>query len=308
MMGDSSLRRIFLPPFFMPSSSAKNIGLTGANGFIGKTFARLAEAAGHRVIGFSRNPGPGQRSIQEMDLTGLDSMVHLAGETILGLWTAAKKQRIYDSRVHTTERLVKAILARPEPLESLVMASGASCYGNRGDEVLTETSTLGSGFLATVVKDWEKAAFAAEAGTRVTAVRFPMVLGKESGSYPVMARQFKWFLGGPLGNGKQWWPWIHVEDAAGLLLHAVEQAPVSGVINGVAPDTQRNADFTRLLAKSLGRIAPWPAPAFILNRLPGGLGALFLDSTRIETSRGSELGYGFKHTVLAETFKKLAES
>lgn len=288
----------------------KRIGLTGASGLIGRAFAVLAENAGYDVIRYSRNVGnrPGWRSIHELDVSGLDAIVHLAGEPVLGLWTAAKKQRIMDSRADLTARIAQSILQAKNPPTCLITASGSNFYGNRGDEILTEASPAGPGFLSEVVQALEGAAFQAAPATRVAAVRFPMVFGQEGGGYAAMSRIFKLGLGGRLGSGKQWWPWIHVQDAAGLLMCAIENNAASGVINGVAPDTVTNADFTRQLARSLGRPAFLLTPAFVLKMLPGGMGRIFLDSIRIQCSRASELGYAFAYASLPAALQDLKVS
>ncbi len=281
------------------------IGLTGASGFLGQHFTKLAVAAGHTVVGFSRHPREGQRDVAKLDFSGLDAVVHLVGESVLGLWTAAKKQRIRESRIDLTQRIVTAMRALPDPPKILVSASGISFYGDRGDEVLDETSPQGAGFLGEVVRDWEAAVKEAGDFARTVVVRLGMVLGKDAGGWPLQRKVFRLGLGGRLGSGQQWVAWIQVEDAVRLLLFAVEQAQVSGIINGVAPGALRNQALTTALAKAVHRPAIFPTPAFALKLLPGGMGSIFLDSVRAEPRAALAAGFEFRYPTFAEALKAL---
>jgi uncharacterized protein (TIGR01777 family) len=281
------------------------IGLTGASGFLGRHFTKLAKAAGHTVVGFSRRPADGQRDVAAFDFSGFDAVVHLAGENVLGLWTEGKKKRIRESRIEMTQQMVAAMRALPQPPKVLVSASGIAFYGDRGDELLDEKAAQGAGFLGEVVRDWEAAVAAAGDFARTVSVRLGMVLGSDGGGWPMQRKIFRLGLGGRLGSGQQWVPWIHVEDAVRLLLFAVEEAQVSGVVNGVAPGALRNVDFTKALATAVHRPALFPAPAFMLKMLPGGMGSIFLDSVRAEPRAVLNAGFEFRYTTFAEALAAL---
>ncbi len=294
----------------MTNQTAKKytIGVTGANGFVGSAFTKLAQAAGHTVVGYSRTPRPGQRVLNEMDFRGLDAVVHLAGEPVLGIWTKRKMQAILESRAATTQMLVQALQALPEDERpALIMASGASYYGDSGDKWLREDSGPGVGFLPKVTVAWESAGFrySEEVAGRVVALRLPLVLGKESAAWPLMSRFFKLGLGGRLGSGKQWWPWIHINDVARALLYAVEQPTLNGVYNAGAPEVVTNAEFTRQLAQKVGRWAVFTTPAFLLRLLPGGMASVFLDSLRLSSAKLEEAGFTFQYSRLDAAFDAL---
>ena len=281
------------------------IGLTGATGFLGRHFTAHATQAGHEVIGYSRQTGNGHRALEAMDFSGLDAVVHLAGENVLGLWTRAKKQRIHASRVMLTQRIVTAMRSLPKPPPILVSASGVSYYGDRGDELLDETSTLGTGFLGEVVRDWEGAVAQAGDFARTVSVRFGMILGPDGGAWPLLRRIFKLGLGGRLGSGRQWMAWIHVDDAARQLLAAVETASVRGPVNGVAPQTVTNREFTRCLAQALHRPAWFPVPTVVLKMLPGGSSRMFLDSTRVMPRVWQAEEFAFQYASLETAVQAL---
>ena len=274
------------------------IGLTGASGFLGRNFTKLATSQGHEVVGFSRTPRPGQRALGEMDFSGLDAVVHLAGDSVLGLWTAAKKARIRESRIPLTQKMVAAMRKLPQPPPILVSASGIAFYGDRGDEMLTESSTQGPGFLGEVVRDWESAVVEANDFARTVSVRLGMVLGKDGGGWPLQRKIFRWGIGGRLGSGKQWMPWIHVDDAVALLLFAVTNQNLKGPVIGAAPGSITNSDFTKAVAKAAHRPALFPAPEWILKRLPGGMGSMFLDSVHAKPQAALEAGFEFKYPTI----------
>ncbi|NNE92817.1 MAG: TIGR01777 family protein [Verrucomicrobiales bacterium] len=271
------------------------IGLTGASGFIGSAIIEAANDAGHEVIGFSRNPAkiiPGTEEVrgfadpENSDYKGLDAMIHLAGESLLGIWTKKKKDRIYSSRVDGTDALVKGLAKLPEADRPgvLVAASAVGYYGDSGDAPLDEESDHGFGFLARVVQGWENAAMTAEKeyDIRTVTPRIGFVLGSNGGAMPILRKVFKACLGGKLGNGKQWMPWVHVKDVAGIFLESVVNSNLRGPVNCVGPDQVRNIDFTKTLAGAVNRPAILPVPAFALKRLPGGMSEMFLSSLRVE--------------------------
>jgi len=278
------------------------IGITGARGFIGGHVARLAREHGHEVIAFSRHPGPADRHFSTdapPDLSDLDAIVHLAGESIMGLWTPAKKRRIRDSRVEGTRRLVEALNADPGAPRIFVSGSAIGYYGDTGEREVTESSPAGEGFLAEVAAAWEaEAARATKA--RVTFIRTGFVLGPDGGAMRLIAPVFRFGLGGPLGNGRQWMSCIHVDDVAGLILHAIEQESVRGPLNAVLPAPLRNADFTRAVARAVHRPAILPAPAFALKIGLGELSHLLLDSQRVRPEATLASGYAFHHPTIED--------
>lgn len=297
------------------ASRPLRVGITGASGFVGRAVIAEAGAAGLEVVAFSRNgklslPGTietrGFGDPELADYRGIDAVIHLAGEPVLGLWTAGKKRRIYDSRVEGTRSLVKGLEKMPsaERPRTLVAASGIGFYGDSGDAVVDEDSDVGFGFLADVVRDWEAAVGeASEIGLRTVMFRIGLVLGEGGGALPVLRRVFRGFLGGRLGDGRQWMSWIHVTDLARALVHGVRNEALSGPVNAVAPYPVTNAEFTRALAGQLERPAFLSTPGFALKMAPGGMQEMFLFSQRVDPSilrlRGFEWRYPRLEPALA---------
>ncbi len=283
------------------------LALTGATGFVGRHVIRLAVRRGYEVIAFTRNPArPVGDCIETRkfsaeappDLRGCDAVIHLAGENVAGLWTRKKMQRIRDSRVLGTRQIAAAIAAMAQPPEVLVSASATGFY-NGGDEELTEDSPSGTGFLAETCQAWEAEALAAEKHCRVVRMRIGVVLGKNGGALRMMLPLFRLGLGARLGSGRQWMPWIHVEDLASLLLFAVENLDASGAMNATAPWPVRNADFTRTLARTLHRPAFLAVPAFALRMLLGEFSRELLGSKRVLPAAATALGLNFRFPELA---------
>ena len=280
-----------------------HIGLTGATGFIGGKIIDLALRRGHEVIAFTRDPsrkipGCAMRAFSPEaapDIAGCEAFIHLAGEPVVGLWTAAKKRRIVESRVLGTRRIVEAIHACAEKPEVLVSGSAIGFYGDRGEEALTEDAGPGSGFLAETTQQWEAEALRAQ-GVRTVLLRTSIVLGK-GGALAAMTPAFRLGLGGPLGSGEQWMSWIHIDDLAQLALFAAENLDVRGPLNAAAPWPVRNADFTRALARAVRRPAFLRVPAFALRAL-GDLGRTLLASQRVLPARATEHGFRFRFPEL----------
>lgn len=281
------------------------IGVTGSGGFIGSHAALLARERGHEVVAFSRNPkpAPGLAEARRFstdappDLSGLDAVVHLAGETIMGLWTPAKKRRILASRVEGTRRIVEALNASPSAPAIFICGSAVGYYGDTGEHEVTEASPPGEGFLARVSETWEhEAAHAARA--RTVLIRTGLVLGPDGGAMKLIAPVFRCALGGRLGSGRQWMSCIHVEDVAGIILHAIEQSHIRGPLNAVMPDPVRNSAFTRALARAAHRPAIFPAPAFALKMGLGELSHLLLDSQRVLPAATLAGGYAFRYPTI----------
>jgi hypothetical protein len=264
-----------------------NIGITGASGLIGRRLADLALQRGHEVFAFSRTPSfrlPGctmRRFSMDAppDLSDCEAVVHLAGESVLGLWTDAKKQRISESRILGTRLVAEAIASLRHPPEVLVSGSAIGFYGENADSEILEATPGGSGFLAETCRAWEAEATAAPA-SRVVLLRTGIVLAREGGALPLMTRVFRFGLGGKLGSGLQWMSWIHRDDLCKLFLFCVENQAISGPVNGTAPWPVRNADFTKSLAAKLHRPALCHVPAFALRWL-GEFSHELLDSKRV---------------------------
>jgi uncharacterized protein (TIGR01777 family) len=280
------------------------IGITGASGFIGHHVTTIAKARGHECVAFSRNPGRPVNGCAEtrrfsmngdMDLNDLDAIIHLAGESVIGLWTNAKKQRIRSSRVAGTRSLVQSIgscTARPRVL---VSGSATGYYGDTADRITDESAQPGSGFLSNVCIEWEtEAEKVTNLGIRVVRLRTGMVLGADGGALRAMIPAFKFGLGAELGDGEQWMAWIHVMDEAALILYAIENDSVEGALNGVSPNPVQNGNFTTALADALGRPAIFRVPAPILRMALGGFSAELLNSSRVVPARALNAGFSFQ--------------
>ncbi len=288
---------------------------------VGRAVGTLALGTGHEVIGYSRrSSGPQPHlsktlvSTKENPLpeTRLDALIHLAGENLFGVWTKAKLERIWKSRVDLTRQIVSQLRTwKPENRPKVFLcASAVGYYGDRGDEVLEENSPSGTGYLAGLCKEWEAAAKQASAmGTRVVLLRTGVVLGKEGGAYPLMRRVFSLGLGGRMGNGKQWMPWIHEQDEATLILWALENDSVVGPLNLCSPHPVTNAEFTRQLASNLKRPAFFHVPAFAMRLMPRRMAdEMLLISQRAFPRVATDLGYRFAYPQLDDALTELGGS
>ncbi len=295
-----------------------NITLTGASGLIGRRLLKNFSMAGHRLHVLSRHTGtnlPPGVSISAWDpIVGMppeesvrnaDVVVHLAGEPVAQRWSGAVKQRIRESRVTGTRNLVERLVTLRNKPKALVCASAIGYYGSRGDEVLSESSAPGGGFLPEVCVAWEHEAQTAEAfGIRVVSIRTGIVLDARGGALKQMLPPFRMGVGGRLGDGEQWMSWIHLADLAALFQLAVE-APVRGVLNGVAPNPVRNADFTRELAKALHRPAIFPIPAFGIKLLFGEMAEILLASQRVVPAAAQAAGARFQFAELSAALAEI---
>lgn len=290
------------------------IAVTGATGFVGAVLVPFLTAQGHTVLPVSRSPRPGSGGVRwdpargELDaaaLDGVDAVIHLAGENIAQRWTSDARRRIRDSRTQGTSLVARAMAALARPPRVLVSASGTGYYGDTGEQEATERSPRGGGFLAEVVEAWEAAADPARAaGLRVVHPRFGVVLGAGGGALGKLRLPFELGLGGPVGDGRQWMSWIARDDAVRLLHFLVAESDLDGVVNAVAPQPVRNAEFTRTLAHVLGRPALGVVPAFALRLAFGQMGEeTLLFNQRVRSDRLAEAGFGFAHATLEEALR-----
>jgi hypothetical protein len=289
--------------------------VSGASGFIGSALVPTLTTGGHSVRRLVRrvpsgegeyrwNPAAGD--VEPSALEGVDAIVHLAGESVAGRWTEPKKERILRSRVEGTPTLSEAIAVLDRPPGVLVCASAIGYYGDRGDEQLTEDSASGEGFLAEVVREWESASRPAEeAGIRVVRLRFGIVLGPSGGALKTMLRPFRLGLGGRLGRGRQWMSWVSIDDVVGAIHHALATEELAGVANTVAPNPVTNAEFTKTLARVLGRPALMPVPAPALRLVLGEFAQETLASARVIPGRLLETGYEFRYPELERALRHL---
>lgn len=292
------------------------IAVTGSNGLVGSRLLEELSRNGERITRLvRRNPGKNEvlwdptGSTGEIEaLNGVEAVVHLAGENIAAArWSAEVKRGIHDSRFIGTRTLARALAGLASPPKSLVTASAIGYFGDRGDELLDEESLAGNGFLADVAREWEAAAKpAVDAGIRVIHLRFGVILSPRGGALARMLLPFKLGAGGRIGNGRQWWSWISLDDALGAIRHAIETPSLSGPANAVAPNPVTNTEFTKILGRVLGRPTILPMPAFAARLALGEMAEhLLLASTRVEPRRLLETGFVFKLPELEGALRHL---
>ncbi len=296
----------------LPTVGAMRVAVTGSSGLIGSALVDSLECDGHDAVRLVRRAprsagevrwDPPAGTIDAAALEGIDAAVHLAGEGIgEKRWSAAQKQRILDSRVLGTDLLARTLADLDAGPAVLVSGSAIGWYGPRGDEVLTEHSPPGTGFLAEVARHWELATAAAEAaGIRVVHLRTGIVLSRRGGSLGRLLPLIRLGVGGPLGTGRQWWSWVSLDDEVGLIRHAIGTPTVRGPMNATAPEPARNADVIRALGRALHRPTVLPAPSFALRLVLGREMAdeVVLAGQRVVPEVATETGYGFRHPDLA---------
>ena len=294
------------------------IVISGGTGFLGRALGPALHADGHDVTILTRgkaiHPGEitwhpdGSATEWAGVIDGADAVVNLAGASIgARRWNAAEKSRIRDSRILATRSVVRAIAQARRPPALLISASGVGYYGTRGDQLLTEQSGPGDDFLSEVCRAWEAEAAAAErSGARVTLVRSGVVLDKRGGVLERMARPFKFFMGGPLGSGRQYLSWIHRDDWVALVRFLLDRPEHRGAFNATAPSPVPNEEFTRVLARALGRPAFMRVPAFALRLALGEMaGPLLLASQRAVPARAVEAGFRFRYPTAEEAIGEI---
>jgi uncharacterized protein (TIGR01777 family) len=294
-----------------------SIVIAGGSGFLGSALARALAAEGHDVVILTR-----QNSVRDLSprvssvpwvpdgttgpwsgvLNGASAVVNLAGESIAAKrWSAAQKRKLRDSRLLATRSLTIGIRQASRPPGAFISGSAVGYYGNRGDETLTEASAPGTDFLAELAKDWEAGARQAENVTRVALVRTGIVLDRRAGALPKMLPPFQMFVGGPLGPGTQYMPWIHKEDWVRLVSWIVTAEGARGPLNATSPSPVTNAEFSKALGRALKRPSLLPAPAFALRIALGEMAdALLLSGQRALPVRPTDLGFTFRYSNIDE--------
>ncbi|HUK46207.1 MAG TPA: TIGR01777 family oxidoreductase [Terriglobales bacterium] len=301
--------------------------ISGASGLIGSALVSALEGRGNKVMRLVRRlPEKAHeiqwdplREIPPETVSGFDVVVHLSGESVAGRWTAAKKQQIRDSRIVNTQNLTRTLTRAENPPQTFLCASAVGYYGNRGEEILIEQGPAGAGFLPEVCREWEAAtAPASSARIRVVNLRFGIVLSPRGGALKQMLLPFRLGLGGRIGNGRQWWSWIHIDDVVGAILHILDSEklvgrptsspvdPLSGPVNLVSPNPVTNAEFTRELSSALKRPALLPIPAFAAKLAFGEFANEgLLASARVAPKKLIESGFEFRFPELGSALADL---
>ena len=296
-----------------------NIFISGGLGFVGKYLCQSLLENGHQLTATGSRNDPGtishdnfryikadttQPGDWQQAVVDADAAVNLAGRTIFKRWDKRYKQQIRDSRILTTQHIVAAI---PEDKPFVLCSTSAvGYYGDRGDDVLTETEAVADDFLGQLSLEWEKEAFAAEKkGARVAIARFGIVLGRGGGALAKMLPAFKSFVGGPLGDGTQWFPWIHIQDVVGAIEFILSSTSVDGIFNFTAPEPVRNRDLGKTLGRVLNRPSVMPAPAFMIRMAMGELGGVLLSSQRAVPQHLMAAGYDFQYPELEKALEDL---
>jgi len=291
--------------------------VSGVSGPIGVALLPFLKSQGSEVTRLVRGSATGANQIawnpaqplSPESVSGFDAVVHLAGESVVGRWTAAKKAAIRDSRVLGTRNLAEALAKTAQPPRVLISASAIGYYGDRREEVLREDSPSGEGFLPGVCREWEAATEpAAKAGIRTAQIRIGVVLSATGGALQKMLPPFRLGLGGNMGNGRQWWSWIDVADLVGAVHHIMQAESLCGPVNMVAPNPVKNSEFTRILASVLSRPAIFPMPAFAARLAFGQMAdELLLASQRVEPAKLLASGYVFQRRDLRQALLAILE-
>jgi uncharacterized protein (TIGR01777 family) len=295
--------------------------ITGGTGFIGTYLTRKLLQNGYDVTVIGRSSAPVVRSDLFHTITGdttrngswqdalkdVDAVINLAGTSIFHRWTSAYKQQIYDSRILTTRNVV-AGMSGDHP-QTLISTSAVGYYGGRGDDILTESEPCGGDFLSKVGKDWEEEAFEAEKkNIRVVTARFGVVLGRNGGALKQMITPFKWFAGGPMGNGRQWFSWIHILDLVAGLMFLLENVKFQGPVNLCSPTPVTSGELASTLGAILGRPAVIPAPSLALRLVLGEFAETLLSSQRAIPEKLIQSGFVFRFPDLKSALNDLCQS
>jgi len=294
-----------------------NVTVSGATGRVGRHLVAALKARGDDVVALSRDPDKAgeqlgvkayawdlkDEAVPKEALLGRDAIVHLAGEDVGQRWNKEIKAEILDSREKGTRNMVHSIFeTKPRP-KTLVCASAAGYYGDRGSEVVDEAEPPGSGWLSEVCARWERQAETAKVGTRLVIVRTGIVLDADGGALAKMLPPFKAGVGGPIGSGKQYMPWIHLDDLIGIYLAAIDNQAFHGPINASAPEPATNKDFAKALGHAIRRPALAPVPGIAIKAMYGEMSQMVLKGVRMVPGRAAELGYEFQHPDLGEALR-----
>lgn len=283
------------------------VAVTGATGTIGREVVRQLRERGDEVVAVSRDPskaGMEAVSWDALDLSGFDGVIHLAGAPIDQRWNEANKKTIRDSRVDSTRRLVEA-LRSAEPRPRVLVSQSAEGYYPRSSAEVREDSPPGTGFLSEVVQAWEaEAQKAEEIGVRVARTRTGVVLSRHGGALPKMLTPFKLGVGGPVAGGDQPFPWIHVEDAAGAMVYALDNESASGAVNVVAPEKHTNKTFTKTLGRVIKRPTVIPVPRLAIRALFGEMGSTVTEGSNPSPARLEQLGFEFRWPQLEAALRR----
>jgi uncharacterized protein (TIGR01777 family) len=298
--------------------------VTGATGFIGKALCFRLEREGYKVVALSRNPERGQRLFSSQATVarwnganasdwreyaeGAHAIINLAGENIgSGRWTSQRKQAILQSRLDAGKAVVEAVESASVKPRVVVQASAVGFYGSRGSDIIDEFSSPGEGFLAEVAKEWEQSTHDAESfGVRRVVIRSGVVLGAEGGALLQLLKPFRFFAGGPLGSGQQWFSWIHIEDEVNAILFLLKKEDLKGVFNLSAPHPFLQKDFVRILGKIMRRPSWFPTPGFGLRMILGEMAEeMLLVSQRVTPKRLLEAGYRFLYPEAEHALKDI---
>jgi len=301
----------------------KKIIITGATGSIGQRLAKELIERGDEVIVFTRNPAKAKKKIVNASnyvkweyenkdawmnkMHGIDTVVHLAGANLgAKRWNAEYKKLAYDSRIISTRNLVEAIKLTEQKPKTFICSSAVGIYGNRYDEVIDESSLLGNDFMAKICKDWEAEAQKVEQfGVRRISIRTGLVLVKDEGLLKQLYLPFKLFVGGPLGNGRQWFPWIHIDDIVGIFLHIINNESIHGPINAASPGIVRMKEFAKSFGKVLKRPSFFPIPKLAMKVVAGEVAEYAVMSQRTSVKKIIESGYKFKFENLEVALRDL---
>jgi len=297
------------------------IFITGSTGFIGRALVLRLQRDGHAVVVWVRDE---ERALNRLGanavtlsvscdagelqrtLTECDAVVNLAGEQLIGRWTTARRAKLVESRVDLTRRLVDAVTLASRCPRVLVSGSAVGYYGNSNDELVTEDTAPANDFLGQLCRDWERAALRAEtAGARVVLLRTGIVLGREGGALAKLLLPFRLGLGGPIGSGKQYMPWIHLHDEIEVIAKALEDDRYRGPINATAPNPVINREFGRALGRALHRPAVMPLPGFVLKAVMGEASGVLLGGQRAVPERLLELGFPFAFANIDEALRDI---
>jgi hypothetical protein len=293
------------------------ITISGASGLVGQALTKSLARQGHEIVRLVRTPksrgadeaswNPAEGQLDPAAIDGADAVINLNGRNIgAGRWTAAVKKELRTSRLNATQTLVEAIGRSERPPRLLINASATGFYGERGDEELDEQASAGDGFLADLARDWEAAALEAQSETtRVVLLRFGMILA-DDGALRKMLTPFKLGAGGPIGSGRQYWPWIDIDDVCGITASVLKHGDLQGPINAVAPEQVRCKQFTSTLGRVLGRPAIIPLPAFAARLALGEMAdGLLLASTRVRPAVLEKAAYTFRSPDLETALRRI---